>query len=83
MLNRLFGRGNRQQTDTRLSVVRGDRPGVPIRLKVAMIVHDPPIPERGGAVLSRVMDWYKADMLAEQYIADLRACSGGLPIIRL
>jgi hypothetical protein len=78
MLNRLFGRGNRQQTDTRLSVVRGDRPGVPIRLKVAMIVHDPPIPERGEGMLSQVMGWYEANMLAEQYIADLRACSGGI-----
>jgi hypothetical protein len=48
-----------------------------------MIVHDPSIPERGGLPLSRVMGWNDAEMLAQQYITDLRACSGGIADYRI
>ncbi|MEF3274327.1 MAG: hypothetical protein K6356_07990 [Chloroflexus sp.] len=77
MLKRLFG-SQHPQSGNQPVIVRGDRPGEPITLKVAMITHDPIIPERGGAPLSQVMGWYDAETLAHQYIADLRACSGGI-----
>lgn len=83
MLNRLFGWGKRGESGDRPPILRGDRPGEPITLKVALITHDPPIPERGGLPLSRVMGWNDAETLAAQYIADLRACSGGIADYRI
>ncbi len=83
MLDWLFNRGERNEPPDRSPIVRGDRSGSPIALRVAMIVHDPSIPERGGLPLSRVMGWNDAEMLAQQYITDLRACSGGIADYRI
>ncbi|ABY33902.1 MAG TPA: hypothetical protein DEF43_00285 [Chloroflexus aurantiacus] len=83
MLDWLLNWGNRPKAGAQPTIVRGDRPGVPIPLNVALIVHDPPIPERGNLPLSKVMGWYDPEVLAAQYIADLRICSGGIADYRI
>jgi hypothetical protein len=59
-------------------VLRRDRPGQPIRLRVGMIVNDPVLVTRGGQTLSRTVGWSDAEQLAAQYAADLRTASGGI-----
>ncbi|MCG8351873.1 MAG: hypothetical protein MI924_29255 [Chloroflexales bacterium] len=48
----------------------------PIPMRVSMIIHNPILP--GGARLNQYMGWHDPDRLVQQYIDDLRACSGGL-----
>ncbi len=50
----------------------------PYHLRVSMIVHNPRLEIVGGQTLSAYMRWHDPEQLAQQYIADLRACSGGL-----
>lgn len=52
--------------------------GAPRPLRVCMIIHNPIIEARGGRTLSQVLGWHDPDELAQQYITDLRTCSGGL-----
>lgn len=75
MFDWLFG-GNKRGEQTR-PVLRDERPALaPIDLRVCMIVHNPLLEAAGGRKLSAHMGWPNPDILAEQYIADLRACSG-------
>jgi hypothetical protein len=50
---------------------------VPVRPRVLMIVHDPPIAARGGRRLTQLFGWHDPAALARGYIDDLRQCSGG------
>lgn len=50
----------------------------PYHLRVSMIVHNPQLEIVGGRSLTEYMNWYDPEQLAQQYIADLHACSGGL-----
>jgi hypothetical protein len=56
---------------TRLSDV------TPIERRVLMIVHNPPIAERGGRRLTEIFGWNDPALNADGYIADLRDVSGG------
>jgi hypothetical protein len=55
---------------------RPDPPGV-AQPRVLLITLDPPIESEGGRRLTELFRWNDAEMLARQYIADLRDCSGG------
>lgn len=50
----------------------------PYHLRVSMIVHNPVVKQAGEQTLTQYLRWNDPDQLAQQYIADLRACSGGL-----
>ena len=51
--------------------------GGPIRPRVLMIVHDPPVQAAGGRRLSALFGWNDPDRLARGYMADLRQASSG------
>lgn len=50
----------------------------PINLRVAMIVYDPILEDHKGRRLHAYFGWNDPATLAQQYIADLYACSGGI-----
>lgn len=50
----------------------------PYHLRVSLVVHNPVLEPAGGLKLNQYMRWHDPDELTRQYIADLRACSGGL-----
>jgi hypothetical protein len=59
-------------------VVRAERPAlVPVQPRVLLIVHNPPVESEGGRRLTEIFGWNDPEALAAQYIADLKACSGG------
>jgi hypothetical protein len=75
MLDWLFG--HRQPASTP-QVIRSGRDAAKVfELRVAMVIHNPPISSAGGRRLSELMGWHDADQLARQYIDDLYSCSGG------
>jgi hypothetical protein len=49
----------------------------PVRPKVLLVVHDPPVPEEGGRRLTGIFGWHDPDQLVAQYIADLEQASHG------
>jgi hypothetical protein len=51
--------------------------GLPLR-RVLVVVHDPPVPSRGGRRLHEVFGWQDPDALVAQYIGDLALASHGL-----
>ncbi|MGV3724903.1 MAG: hypothetical protein ACO1SX_28720, partial [Actinomycetota bacterium] len=56
------------------AVMRKERP---VRPKVLSLVYNPVIEAEGGRRLSEVCRWNDPESLAEQYVADLKECSGG------
>lgn len=75
MLDWLFGR--RQPAPAAQTPGAGRAAAESFDLRVAMVIHNPPIASAGGRRLHEIMGWHDPDQLARQYIADLRACSGG------
>jgi hypothetical protein len=61
------------------SQIPADEQVVPevLRPRVLSIVYNPIIHAQGGQRLTDVLGWNDPDELAEQYISDLRECSGG------
>jgi hypothetical protein len=51
--------------------------GEPLRPRVLLIVHNPPVAAEGGRRLAEIFGWNDPDQLARQYVADLAACSYG------
>lgn len=49
----------------------------PIRSRVLLIVHNPPIASEGGRRITQIFSWNDPEALAAQYAADLARCSGG------
>lgn len=58
------------------SAVQGEAVA-PVFPRVLMIVHNPPVAERGGKRLTELFGWNDPAVLAQQYIADLREASYG------
>jgi hypothetical protein len=59
--------------------LRDERPAMPaLPQRVAAIIHNPVLEGYGGRKLHQQFGWYDPDQLARQYIADMRACSGGI-----
>ena len=53
--------------------------GTPLRPRVLMIIHNPPVESHGGQRLTEIFGWNDPERLARQYAADLADCSyGGL-----
>ena len=50
---------------------------VPVRPRVLLVVHNPPVASEGGRRLSEVFSWHDPDALVRQYVADLAAASHG------
>ncbi|MDW8328245.1 MAG: hypothetical protein RMK99_16915 [Anaerolineales bacterium] len=50
----------------------------PLHSKVLLLIYNPRFPLEGNCKLSEVMRWNDPDVLAQQYIADVRECSYGL-----
>lgn len=66
-LESLFGQGEeRDATDLE-----------PVHPRVLMIVHDPPVASQGNKRLTEIFNWHAPAKLAQKYIDNLRACSGG------
>jgi hypothetical protein len=51
--------------------------GAPLRPRVLMIVHNPPVASEGGRRLTQIFGWNDPERLARQYAADLADCSYG------
>ena len=51
--------------------------GEPVRPRVLLVIHDPPVPSEGGRRLHQVFGWNDPDQLARQYAADLAESSHG------
>src|SRR5687768_4566490 len=51
--------------------------GEPVRPRVLLIVHNPPVESEGGRRLTEIFGWNDPDQLARQYAEDLAACSHG------
>jgi hypothetical protein len=51
--------------------------GAPVRPRVLMIVHNPPVASEGGRRLTEIFGWNDPERLARQYAADLAECSYG------
>jgi hypothetical protein len=49
----------------------------PVHPRVLMIVHDPPVASEGNKRLTQLFNWNDPSKLTEEYIDDLRECSGG------
>ncbi len=75
-LRRLFGLGGPGDGHQPPRPTPGEPPA-PVRPRVLMIIHNPPVASEGGRRLTEVFNWYDPDELARQYIDDLRAASGG------
>jgi len=54
-----------------------DRKDPPVRPKVLNLIYDPIIESEGGRRLHEVCKWQDPARLTEQYLADLKECSGG------
>ncbi|NJN15392.1 MAG: hypothetical protein HC822_03400 [Oscillochloris sp.] len=76
MFDWLFGSRKQAASQSR-SLLSGDRSAEAIPLRVLMITHDPILEAHGGRRLHTHFGWHDPDTLAEQYRADLAACSGG------
>lgn len=71
--------GRRSESPPAPAPIRDQRVSAPaIPLRVAMITHNPLLEEFGGRRLHAQMGWHDPDELARQYMADMRACSGGI-----
>ncbi len=50
---------------------------VPVRPRVLLVIHNPPVASAGGRRLTEIFGWHDPDALARQYVADLAAASHG------
>lgn len=51
--------------------------GTPLRPRVLMIIHNPPVASQGGRRLTEIFGWNDPAQLARRYAADLADCSYG------
>lgn len=53
-------------------------PGIqPVRPRVLVVVHDPPVASQGSRRLTRIFGWHDPDDLVRRYVADLAGASHG------
>jgi hypothetical protein len=77
MLNRLLRAGHELIGEPAAAPMPPLWSGEPIRPRVLMIVHNPPVASEGGRRLTEIFGWNDPARLAQQYAADLADCSYG------
>lgn len=77
MLDRLFQAGRQLLAPSAATQPAPPYAGEPVRPRVLLIVHDPPVASEGGRRLTELFRWNSPERLAQQYAADLAAASHG------
>lgn len=77
ILRSLFGSGSRTETPDYPTPVPSPDTPPPVHPRVLAIIHNPVIRAEKNRKLNQVLRWNNPDVLAQQYITDVQACSFG------